>query len=72
MVVIINPDEIELTTVVTIALGAQGWSVIAQTVKRLTVLEHAAAESTQAPCESDKFLLSINDGKKMYGIEPPK
>ena len=46
MVVIINPDEIELITVVTIALGAKGWSVIAQTVKRLTVLEQAAAEST--------------------------
>ena len=46
--------------------------MIVQTVKRLTVFEHAAAESTYAPCESDRFFLSINVGKKIYGRDPPK
>ena len=55
----------ELIIVVTIGLGARGWSVMAQTVNRLKVLEHAAAESTYAPCESDKLFLIIKVGKKM-------
>ena len=63
--VIINPDNMELIIVVTIGLGARGWSVMAQTVNRLKVLEHAAAESTYAPCESDKLFLIIKVGKKM-------